>query len=87
MIYITGTTASRWRGGESTGNLLCLNGSHAETSHIVIKKDTMVLVFAFSFFCHNVIPAIINKCQNNGFVVLKLTLREAPSDWCVNHIV
>lgn len=50
-IYITGlstsTTASR--GGESTGNLLGLNGLHAETSHIVIKKDTMVLVFALVF--------------------------------------
>lgn len=69
LIYITGastsTTASRWRGGKSTGNLLCLNGSHAETSHIVIKKNTVVLVFAF-FFCHNIMSSCSHEknCQN-----------------------
>lgn len=42
LIYITGattsTTASRRRGGKSTGSLLCLNGSHAETSHSYKEK-------------------------------------------------
>lgn len=42
--------------GESSGNLLCLNGSHAETSRTVIKKNTMVLVFAFRL-CHNIMSS------------------------------
>lgn len=53
-MYITGasTSASRWRGGKSTGDLLYLNGSNAETSHRVIKKNKTLFFFPF---CHNII--------------------------------
>ncbi len=51
---------------KSAGNLLCLNGSHAETSHPVVKKNTMALVSAF-LFCHNIMSSCSHEkteCHN-----------------------
>lgn len=65
-------SASRWRGGKITGNLLCLTGSNAGTSYIIIKKNRKVSVFAFFSVMILWVQSFQSwkKCQKNGCGIL-----------------